>query len=1013
MATIIGGAGRDTLYGDATPSRLEGGDGDDALLAGPEASGGVGTDDLFDGGAGNDYVHAGYLGRDTLIGGEGDDSLRAWDTGYAREVVFDGGNGADWLDVSAGDGWVVRADAGAGNDHVELSSFGWSGTSDIAISLGDGNDLLQLEYVGGGAPARVSLGAGRDLVATQFSRATSQFLTVSDFGVGEAGDILDLYTLFDAEESVWDRASNPFAQGVLRLTQSGADVLVGLDLDADGTDVLTIVRLENVSVADLTAANFRGLDPAGLAPPRGETIVYPAPYPEDYHGTAGDDDLTTSDDIFSVGLLGRAGNDVLRDPLGGRGLSGGPGADTLIAGGARISTLYGDEGNDLFRIVGTVEGRAHGGDGNDTAEGGVAGDRLNGEAGADSLLGGGGADTLDGGGGADTLVGGAGADKLLVGFGADVVEGFEDGLDRLVVPGAETIASVVQSGADTVVTLSNGATVTLRLVSAHLVDEDDFEGAAFVTRIVGTDAPETLVGTAGRDRIEGGGARDIIQGLDLADTLLGGEGDDALLGYDGDDLLEGGAGADVLDPDRGSDTIDGGEGYDRLRFSFYDGGSLLDLALATGQLTGASGVKTITGVERFDGDMWKDTMLGSSGGDEFWGFLNDDLLIGRDGNDSLFGHGDHDTLVGDAGDDWLVGQSGNDSLSGGAGNDALEGAEGDDTLNGGAGADRFQLVGGGTDVVEDFDPASDTALFHLLGVRSSAVQVGADARIDIPGGGTVIFRNVDAKALTEANVSGLRLSELQTGTAGPDTLAGGDAADDLQGDGGADLLTGGAGRDVLEGGEGADWLQGGLDADTLRGGTGGEVRPAYEGGTVRGGGDLVDYGDATTVVYVRLEYGWGAQDSLVGIEDAAGGAFNDELHGSEAANLLYGRAGNDWLAGFGGDDLLIGESGQDAIEGGAGADTLIGGAGDDFLTGGAGADVFVFTPGGGRDQVTDFDDGDVLDLDAHAAAGLSYTVVQTAEGALFSFSDGSSLLLAGVTLTIDVQVDPAAPEGWM
>lgn len=66
-------------------------------------------------------------------------------------------------------------------------------------------------------------------------------------------------------------------------------------------------------------------------------------------------------------------------------------------------------------------------------------------------------------------------------------------------------------------------------------------------------------------------------------------------------------------------------------------------------------------------------------------------------------------------------------------------------------------------------------------------------------------------------------------------------------------------------------------------------------------------------------------------------------------------------------ETLIGGDGNDTLRGGAGNDTLIGGAGNDTLTGGPGTDIFVWTladvpAGTSRDNVTDFNTGEILDL---------------------------------------------------
>jgi Ca2+-binding RTX toxin-like protein len=61
-------------------------------------------------------------------------------------------------------------------------------------------------------------------------------------------------------------------------------------------------------------------------------------------------------------------------------------------------------------------------------------------------------------------------------------------------------------------------------------------------------------------------------------------------------------------------------------------------------------------------------------------------------------------------------------------------------------------------------------------------------------------------------------------------------------------------------------------------------------------------------------------DTLSGIEDVLGSAFNDILTGDGGSNALQGRAGNDTLNGSDGNDSLVGGAGADALNGGTGLD---------------------------------------------------------------------------------------------
>jgi serralysin len=143
----------------------------------------------------------------------------------------------------------------------------------------------------------------------------------------------------------------------------------------------------------------------------------------------------------------------------------------------------------------------------------------------------------------------------------------------------------------------------------------------------------------------------------------------------------------------------------------------------------------------------------------------------------------------------------------------------------------------------------------------------------------------------------------------------------------------------------------------------------YEAIWDAGGFDTISYGGARNAVIdlrpasLQYEYGGGGWISYahgifggytiangVTIEAATSGSGNDRLTGNDADNRLWANAGND------------------QIDGGAGDDLLVGGEGKDLLTGGAGNDVFGYmfaieSPVGvNRDVITDFQDGDRIDL---------------------------------------------------
>lgn len=303
------------------------------------------------------------------------------------------------------------------------------------------------------------------------------------------------------------------------------------------------------------------------------------------------------------------------------------------------------------------------------------------------------------------------------------------------------------------------------------------------------------------------------------------------------------------------------------------------------------------------------------------------VLAGTSLADFLVGDGTSSTLVGREDDDYLYGDTPINYLSGthNAGspllNPAFAATGGDDLLSGGAG-DDFIWGGAGNDT-----------LYGDLG---------------------------------SASVFGVSLGSAGNGA---DTLRGGDGNDTLYGQGGADLLEGEDGDDtfVMGDDDGAD--------DTVRGGD-----ASTDTGT-----DTVDYAGAGAAVTIDLNAGSAVgattgTDSLSGIENATGSAYDDTLTGNADANTLIGNGGADTISGLGGVDNIFGYAGDDILIGGQGADTLTGGDGADTFRfeGGSGANVLAKAASLGTDLIQDYD---------------------ASENDLFELSNGDFALGAAGTLT--------------
>jgi Ca2+-binding RTX toxin-like protein len=156
------------------------------------------------------------------------------------------------------------------------------------------------------------------------------------------------------------------------------------------------------------------------------------------------------------------------------------GTATGFSSVVNIENVIGASGND--RLTGDAKANSlQGGAGNDSLSGGLGNDTLSGGAGTDVISGGDGNDVLNGGAGNDRLIGGIGADTLYGGAGADVfvfakgdgkdlISGFAKGIDLIEMADLQfsdlkmTVSGSslnIAYGADDVITLSQGASLTL------------------------------------------------------------------------------------------------------------------------------------------------------------------------------------------------------------------------------------------------------------------------------------------------------------------------------------------------------------------------------------------------------------------------------------------------------------------------------------------------------------------------------------------------------------------------
>jgi serralysin len=398
IENAVGGAGHDTIAGNAVANLLRGGAGNDALLGllGADRLEGGDGDDLLTGGAGADAL-CGDAGIDTACYDAAatvslDGSILA--TGEALGDTFLlvenllGSSGADRLRGDAGANVLM----GEGGDDLLDGMAG----ADTLLG-GDGNDRLD----GGSGSDRMEGGAGNDT----FIVADAADMVVEGLGAG----------LDQVNASV----SHTLAANVENLLLVGTAAI-------NGTGNSLANRIEGNGAANALRGGEGGDTLLGAA---GNDLLDGEGGTDRLEGGAGDDTyvLATSGDTV-VEAVG-AGLDHVR---AGYGYTLGANLENLTLTGTAAINGY---GNALAnRIVGNAAGNViQGLDGADRLEGGAGNDSLSGGAGDDRLIGGAGADSLSGGTGLDSFVFLTASESSPVTSTRDTIADFLRGSDRIVV----------------------------------------------------------------------------------------------------------------------------------------------------------------------------------------------------------------------------------------------------------------------------------------------------------------------------------------------------------------------------------------------------------------------------------------------------------------------------------------------------------------------------------------------------------------------------------------------------
>jgi Ca2+-binding RTX toxin-like protein len=662
-------------------------------------------------------------------------------------------------------------------------------------------------------------------------------------------------------------------------------------LNSEGEAILEIgSSTQNpVFVLNLTTQEIFGED-GGFAGFRGEVDLWQLLLASESHtdiwGTAQADVIRLSNRSGSHRISGGAGNDTLTGGAGEDYIRGGEGIDLLDGGAGSLDDV--GFGESTLPINVTLNGATY----TTAMIGGVAGDVLRNFEGVD---GGDGADTIVGDMLANDFEGDNGNDTLLGLGGDDILQG-QDGVDRLDGGVGFDHAIFFWDDATVRVTLSGGTQTTALLdgiSSDTLINIEAVAGGYFDDTLVGDALANVLAGNDGNDYLDGKGGNDTLFGSQFGfqadiDTLVGGIGVDTVSWgtYSRNDALFGwGVGVSSF-----TSIAVALAGAAAVPVSFN--GAFSGTLAGVENLVGGDGNDTFSGdllANRLDGGAGNDLLIGGAGADVLVGGAGSDVLNGGVGTDMAdysantvagailgvyvtlsagtpvtlwFGDGvETDSLVnienlrGSSLGDYIGGDALANTLSGMAGNDFLEGHGGKDLLDGGAGLDTAS-----------FADKTQAVAITLNGATAVSAVVG--------GAGEDTLINI----------------EHLIGGFGNDTFLGDSRNNTLIGGEGADSLSGGGGADLLSGGPGQDWMDGGAGFD----------RVDY---STEGSGISVVLNGANTV---QVSIGNLSPDSILNVENIAGGAGNDSLTGDLLRNNLDGGSGSDVLNGRSGSDVLFG-----------------------------------------------------------------------------------------------------------
>jgi Ca2+-binding RTX toxin-like protein len=834
--------------GAGTPVAVDAGDGDDSVIghAGSNFIRGGGGDDAISGGGGSDAAEyslaAGTTGTLSAVTVGSQTTIRLTDGATVTDIFLLTQNGANWTVEDLRPGSPLGIDTLDGT--VEGASFQIASSTAAPPA-----EILYLNL----APQGFANGAGGSI---QGSVGADTIAASTFFPVAGTSDTVSIDGGF-GDDAITGHAGTNFITGGGgddALSGQGGNDTAGFMLPLGTAGTLSSVTTGTITLVKLTDGAttsdvFRITQTAS-----GWTVEDLRP-----GSPLGTDTLDQTIESLSFSIDGGSG----LPPVQSLFLNLAPQFFPNGTGGF----VQGGIGGDVISVAAIAP--AAGANDSVTVNGGTGDDVITGHAGVNFIEGGGGNDTINGGGGRDV------AQYALPAGTSGFIGSVRDDTNvvRLTLNDNGSVSdlfSIVRNGDGTwtLTDLRPGTPLGVDTIAADVEEVFVFvpsspaairvnlvpltEMVNGVTSIFGTIEPDVLTASGSNN------SQINLFGNLGNDTLTGHGGTNYLSGSVGNDILDGAGGDDTLVGGGGNDTLIGGSGFDLVNYGDETGVSGVVVNLSGAAVTvGSTVVAARTARDSFGGS---DTLTDI---ESVRGTIFADTLIGDDLANDLFGG---------AGVDTLIGNGGSDGFSGGGGNDILD----------------------GTAVAFDSDDTDQVFYQGTNEVVSGGVRVNLSATaVTHLDGGVIAARSGQD---TFGGVDTLIDIEMVRGTNFADVIYGGETAND-----GFEAFRGLGGADHIDGGSGFDEAR--YDRDARFGGSAGVVV------NLSGSNRTIDRDGAgpqaaITVAAFSAIDGFGAVDTLVGIEGARGTTQTD---------IFFGGAEENTFMGLGGADAFDGGSGSDTV----------------------------------------------------------------------------------------------------